>query len=1218
MRRFIYLLFMIVPLLSIIVVSVWAGERSLSQLQTRETHKVVAQPGEVDPDALGVTLLADYGTYQLFSVADSKLHQINSQAEGDLFVADEMNVIEINGHLFDTQSETTPQSLMPAHLPTGHALQLIQFVGPIKDEWLAAVRATGSEPVHYIANNAYLVWTDENGRSQLNTLNNQETYLQFSAPFQPDLKVSPELVEWMGNGRETAVVPVVIQMVQHPGQIASEAIIQDRLMTQTSSWQPVLKFQTIMGTMRQSDVAEIAQLPDVYWMGLQQPRELMDEVQGQIVAGNVMTTSAYSAVPTGPGYLTWLDSYGFSQNRADYPIVDITDDGIGNGNTNGAAGDVTFRELGSAANASRLAYLGNCTVASNSGGIGGHGHLNLSIAGGYDTRSGFPYRDDDGYQLGLGINPYGRFAGTRVFYEDAFLGTTWSISACGDGTDAALIKQNHDSGAQISNNSWGNTSTSYGPSAQAYDIGVRDADGDEAGNQELIYIFSAGNQGNSGTIGNPATAKNVITVGASENYRPYDIDGCNKGPTAADDVMDIAAFSSRGPAVGGRVKPELVAPGSHVQATASTNFLFSGSTVCGGQENDGNFPAGDAFYPSDQSVFTWSSGTSHAAPAVAGIASLYYYWLENTYQLDTPSPALMKAYLIAHTLYLTGARANDTLPSNAQGYGLPDMSLGLDNASRVFLDQQVIFGNSGDTWTKDIVAADPTKPLRIVLAYTDAPGALGSNPKVNDLNLRLDTTTDTYLGNHFQWEWSIPDGEPDSNNNYEAIFLPMGETGTLALTVTAFNIAGDGVPSNGDVTDQDFALVCYNCAEFLEVTPASQTVCTMSETSVAYEVTAVSASGAGEVITYSATNLPSGTTAGFSPNPAIYPASSTFTISDLDTAPAGNYLIDIQGVSTVMTRTAQAELELIAQSPGAPSLNFPADGASVESGSVFLTWDAAALAETYSIEIATDSAFTNIIESATGLTETNYQTANLVMNQTYYWRVSGNNGCGEGVFSQTFSFFMLICENCADLVVMPESQAVCMLPESRAEYVLTAVTQPGFDEETTYSAVNLPPGTTAVFNPNPATLPLSSTLTISDLADSVAGSYTIDIQGVSSVMTRTAQAELELFSQNPESSLLNLPVNGASVPPGEVVLTWDASFQAQTYSVEIAADSSFTNMIESATELTETHYQTGNLPPNATYYWRVSGNNSCGSGSFSTAFAFSTWYEVFLPAILKD
>ena len=50
----------------------------------------------------------------------------------------------------------------------------------------------------------------------------------------------------------------------------------------------------------------------------------------------------------------------------------------------------------------------------------------------------------------------------------------------------------------------------------------------------------------------------------------------------------------------------------------------------------------------------------------------------------------------------------------------------------------------------------------------------------------------------------------------------------------------------------------------------------------------------------------------------------------------------------------------------------------------------------YTIEIATDAAFTNIVESATVAT-TNYTSSGLGGNFTYYWRVTADNVCGAGV-----------------------------------------------------------------------------------------------------------------------------------------------------------------------------------------------------------------------------
>src|SRR5262249_43165158 len=110
-------------------------------------------------------------------------------------------------------------------------------------------------------------------------------------------------------------------------------------------------------------------------------------------------------------------------------------------------------------------------------------------------------------------------------------------------------------------------------------------------------------------------------------------------------------------------------------------------------------------------------------PRGGGNASLYYRWLQDHYLSAVPSPALTKAYMIAHTTYLTGYGANDTYPSNSQGYGMPSLEMALDGASRYLADQSVLLDNSGDTWTFTGSVVDTNKPVRIVMVYTDAPGA---------------------------------------------------------------------------------------------------------------------------------------------------------------------------------------------------------------------------------------------------------------------------------------------------------------------------------------------------------------------------------------------------------------------------------------------------------------------------------------------------------------
>ena len=748
-------------------------------------HKVIAPHGIFDPAASGVTLWHDYGAFALYKVTDAALANLSSEARSQVEMDSQMDTILFDRHPVDTKSgKLDIAEALAVKEPVGAALQVVQFVGPIQQAWLDAVVATGSSLVQYVANNAYLVWADAKSRSQLDALANDGDFVQYSAPYQPAFKLGPSIEKRILEGvNSDEIVPVDIQMYNHAGKKASQDVIASLTVETVSGWSPILAFENTSISVRSTDLLTIARLPDVVWIGERFARELMDEVQGQILAANFDGTQSG---PSAPGYKTWLDAYGFSQTPANYPVVSVADDGVGNGTVTNGAGDVTLTRLGDGVT-TRLTFVTNCTTNANGGGTDGHGHINTSIVGGYDQRSGFPFQDPNGYLRGQGINPYGRMAQTKIFAN----GGSFNITNCG-GTDTGVIKSQQDNGAQISTNSWGcsGCAGSYDTSSQAYDVGVRDADLTEAGNQPMIFVFSAGNSGSgAGTIGTPGNGKNMVTVGASENDRPSDedgnwTDGCAIGPTGADNAMDVISFSSRGPAPGGRVKPEVIAPGTHVQGTASTNASYNGSGVC------------DQYRPSGQTIFAASSGTSHSTPAVAGVSSLYYYWLQNTYSL-TPSPAMIKSYLMAHPTYLTGVSANDTLPSNSQGYGMPNMTTAFDNTPRALLDQTTIFDNTGETWTWTGSVADPTKPLRIALAYTDAAGAVGTSPQVNNLNLTAVVNGTTYLGNRFSGRWSTTGGTADAANNYEAVFLPAGTTGPVAITVTGANIAGNGVPNVG-------------------------------------------------------------------------------------------------------------------------------------------------------------------------------------------------------------------------------------------------------------------------------------------------------------------------------------------------------------------------------------------------------------------------------------
>lgn len=215
---------------------------------------------------------------------------------------------------------------------------------------------------------------------------------------------------------------------------------------------------------------------------------------------------------------------------------------------------------------------------------------------------------------------------------------------------------------------------------------------------ELPQVFAAGNTGAQcegkkyGTLlGGPQSAKNVITVGA------------------VDDNGNIAAFSSRGPALDGRIAPTLVAPGVQLYSSCSNN------------------------------QYCHASGTSYAAPLVGGaLAQLLQYYHEQHSLDQSPLPSTFRAVL-AHTATDRGNKG----PDYEYGFGLldlPNALRGLDLVSEHSI-------TNGETVQLNHIVTSGEHALRVTLAWDDLPAtAVTGKTLINDLDLVLiDPSGQSYL-----------------------------------------------------------------------------------------------------------------------------------------------------------------------------------------------------------------------------------------------------------------------------------------------------------------------------------------------------------------------------------------------------------------------------------------------------------------------------------------
>jgi hypothetical protein len=764
-------------------------------------HKLIVGSNEIElyndlASRLAIVDEIDYGSFKMVRVNEQALGGRDSFSALSLPVRDDQDLINLNGFVLDTTQPELLRAELPADLrqtdmaeamstgsePRG-GLYIIQFAGPIKDSWLRKLRATGSEIVSYVSSNAYILRASASAAGLLPQFRSDNSFVQFVGDYEPAFRMTP-LVRAAHASSSDATVDVTVQVVAGPGARQTMQTLRQIGGELVNSYD-VLNYRNVELSVPASRLAEIARIDNVFAIEERGVRRRLDEAQGQIVAGNLSGN-----IPIGPGYLSWLAGKGFTSSQFGSFSINVADD------TYTLMGHPDFP-------ASRVAFQNNPT--NQTGVLGGHGFLNANIVGGFNSGTGSAFEDANGFNYGLGIAPFSRVGVTAIFGNTSSSGTVWENTAYGQG-------------ARLSSNSWGFTNVfRYDANAQSYDVIVRDAQAGTGGLQQMTVVFAAGNAGSgANTVGSPGTAKNVISVGASENVRQTGTDGCAIANSGADSANDIISFSSRGPVNSaggdGRIKPDLVAPGTHIEGGVPQSN-YDGSSVC------------DKFFPAGQTLYGWSSGTSHSTPAVAGGAALVYQDFLNK-ALPAPSPAMVKASLMNSSAYMSGVGAGGNLPSNSQGMGRMDLGRAFDGTARILVDQTQVLGTTGQTYQTTGSVADNTKPFRVTLAWTDAPGPTTGAPWVNNLDLEVTVGGVTYKGNVFSGANSISGGAADTKNNVESVFLPAGASGNFTVTVRATNIAGDGVPGNADTTDQDFALVVYNAgassgSPTIGVSPAS-------------------------------------------------------------------------------------------------------------------------------------------------------------------------------------------------------------------------------------------------------------------------------------------------------------------------------------------------------------------------------------------------------------
>jgi hypothetical protein len=308
-------------------------------------------------------------------------------------------------------------------------------------------------------------------------------------------------------------------------------------------------------------------------------------------------------------------------------------------------------------------------------------------------------------------------------------------------------------GARSHSDSWGDDTPAYTARAQRMDQFQWDY------SEFLIFVAP----GNGGTVLEPATAKNIVSVGNSYNG----------------ESKDIVSGSPVGPTKEGVRNPTVVAPGLDIYSPRG-----------GGQNRS----------------YSGLSGTSLSTPVAAGSTALIQqYFQDGFYPTGTQVPAdgfspsgpLKKAVLVNGAMDLAGGRyGSKTIPAgpnNYQGWGKVNLnhSLYFDGDQRNMwiydgYNDSVSTGLSTGDKESYVLHVNSSEPFEVSLVWNDYPGV----GLIQDLDLTvMDPLGNEFKGNVYQAGESATGGTADSSNPVESVLFTEPVEGYYVINISAISVS---------------------------------------------------------------------------------------------------------------------------------------------------------------------------------------------------------------------------------------------------------------------------------------------------------------------------------------------------------------------------------------------------------------------------------------------
>lgn len=659
-----------------------------------------------------------------------------------------------------TTTFAPPAGVWSTSSSPGAPYHLVQFDGPITEAQRSALIQLGAIPLAYIPDYAFVVRIGPGLISKVGAL----PHVRYVGPYRPDYKIAPYLAGRTGDGR--------VLMRLFAGEDAADVASRARQLGLQILYARGQLLE-VQGSLERA--RSLATLPAVEWMEPSTRRKLMND-RSRALVGAPQVWERYGL-------------YGKGQ------VVAITDTGLSTGDPTTLHPDFQGRVRATFG----LAATGDWSDEH------GHGtHVAGTIAGSGAASGANPAARDYGGSF-AGVAPEAQLVIQAVGIDPV---SNDQVGLPQDLND--LFQQAYDQGARIHNDSWGDSDAPFGE----YNLHAQQVDEYVWRHPDLAVFFASGNEARDGTnddpwnvwespdgvpstavgvvrLGSlcaPGTAKDSFSIGATEGFRPpsenwsgysqltWRIFGFNAEPMASDYISDnpsgMAAFSGRGPTHDGRVKPDLVAPGTDIISTAS--YLAPPSS----------------YWAMHDSNYAYSGGTSMSCAVASGCAALVRQLLSQRYGIENPSAALVKATMIASADDITpGQYTNAGIvevpprPNPVEGWGrinLAPLVRQQANGRGLSVVQEAPGLTTGQSRQYRFRVAGAPAKLVAALAWSDPPGAPEADRSlVNDLDMSVFGPRGDRL---------TPVGKPDRLNNVELAEIAQPRAGIYTVEVTGANV----------------------------------------------------------------------------------------------------------------------------------------------------------------------------------------------------------------------------------------------------------------------------------------------------------------------------------------------------------------------------------------------------------------------------------------------